>query len=119
MKTSSAKAKGRSLQKFVEERIGKSFNLTYGKDQDVESRGMGQHGTDIRLTPKALKRFPFSVECKNVERGSVWSFIEQARDNQLPNTDWLVVWKRNRTKPIVVMDFETFIKLAGGNNNAG
>jgi hypothetical protein len=39
------------------------------------------------------------------------SFIKQSKDNQLPNTDWLLVIKRKQEKPTVTMDAESFFKM--------
>jgi len=39
------------------------------------------------------------------------SWIDQARQNQKPGTDWLLVMKRSRIKPVVVMDAEVFFRL--------
>lgn len=111
----SAKAKGRELQKWVCEKISDLTGFEWssnGKDDcEIESRPMGQSGTDIRLSAQVLKQFPFSVECKRQESWSIPAWIEQARTNQIKGTDWLLVCKRSRKDPIVVMDAEVFFKL--------
>lgn len=111
IKTSSAKAKGRDLQKWVCEQISKLTGYPWGKDQPIESRPMGQSGVDVRLEQVVLKLFPFSVESKRWENWSVPSWIEQARENQLPNTDWLLVMRKSHRPPVVVMDGEAFFRL--------
>jgi len=107
----SAKSKGRELQKLVAEMISELTGLPYGKDQAIESRPMGQTGTDIRLDTEALKRFPFSVECKAQESWSVPAWIRQARANKLPNTDWLLVAKEKGRGPVCIMDLDTFFRM--------
>lgn len=107
----SAKGKARELQKLVAEKISELIDLPHGKDQAIESRPMGQTGTDIRLDTEALKRFPFSVECKAQEAWSVLAWVEQARANQLPNTDWLLVAKKKGKDPVCIIDLDTFFKL--------
>lgn len=77
----------------------------------IASREMGQPGTDVRLIGEAKERFPFSVECKNQEVWSVPAWIEQAKSNQAPGTDWLLVLKKNRIPPVVIMDAERFFTL--------
>jgi len=109
--TSSAKAKGRGLQQWVAEKISDLLFIPWGKDEMIASREMGQSGTDIRLIGEAKKRFPFSVECKFQESWSVHSWIEQAQANQDKNTDWLLVAKRSRKPPVVIMDAVVFFKL--------
>lgn len=111
MKTSSAKAKGRRLQKWVCDQIAKIINLPTGKDCPIESRPMGQSGVDVRLDKEALKLFPWSIECKNQEKWAIHQWIEQARKNKLKNTNWLLICSRNRRKPVVILDAEVFFGL--------
>ena len=111
IRVSSAKAKGRQLQHWCCEQISKLLGLAWGKDCDIESRPMGQSGTDVRLSKQVIKKFPFSVECKRQENWSVPSWIEQAKKNTLPNTDWLLVMRRSHKPPVIVMDGEAFFKL--------
>ena len=111
MKASSAKKKGRLLQLWVAERISELTGYEHGKDKPIESRPMGQDGTDIRMEKAVLEEFPFSVECKNQETWQPHKWIEQAVKNQLKNTDWLLVCKRNRARPVIMMDAKAFFKL--------
>jgi hypothetical protein len=111
MKTSSAKAKGRRFQQHVAKKIAEKYNLEYGVDKDVQSRGMGQQGIDIALSKTAIKVFPFSCECKNTERLNLWDSIKQAKDNKQEDTEWVLFVKANRKDPIVIMDMETFFEL--------
>lgn len=107
----SAKAKGRNLQKLVCQKISDLVNLPWGKDETIASREMGQAGTDVRLIGEARKKFPFSVECKAQESWSVPAWIRQAKENQLPKTAWLLIFKRKREKPIAVLDLDVFFDL--------
>ena len=113
MNPKSAKAKGRKFQQQVARGIAETHGLSHGKDEDVESRGMGQCGTDVRLSERAKRLFPYSVECKCVERLNFWDAINQARTNILQGTDWLLVVKRNHESPIVILDWEVFLELQG------
>ena len=108
MKTSSAKAKGRLLQQWTRDLILEHFPDL--EPDDVRSTGMGQSGEDIQLSPAARKRFGFSIECKNVERLNVWDAYDQACANS-GDYEPLLVMKKNRKKPLVVMDAESFIEL--------
>jgi len=107
----SAKAKGRNLQNWVAQKISEVLNLPWGKDEMIASREASQSGTDIRLVGEAKERFPFSVECKWQEVWNVHSWIKQAQDNQEEGTDWLVIAKRNRMNPVVIMDAGRFFDL--------
>lgn len=111
MKTSSCKAKGRRLQQFVAERISKLLNLPWGPDELIRSREMGQSGTDISLIGEARDNFPYSIETKNQENWSVHAWIKQAKANCTKDTDWLLVAKRNRNAPVVMIDFDVFFNL--------
>lgn len=111
IKIPSRKAKSRALQKWVAEQISQLTGLPCGKDADIESRPMGQSGTDIRLSREAKELFNFSVECKWQETWNVPGWIEQAKENEMEDTDWLLVIKRSRKDPVVVMDAEAFFNL--------
>lgn len=105
------KAKGRKLQNWVAQQISKLLRIPCGKDKDIQGREMGQSGTDVKLYGKALKLFPFAVECKWQETWSIPAWIKQAKENQLEGTDWLLFCKRNREKQIVILDAEVFFGL--------
>ena len=108
MKTSSAKAKGRRLQQKVRDLLLETF--TELEPDDVRSTSMGAGGEDLLLSPAARRKFGFSVECKNVEKLNVWNAYEQAEAN-CGKHEPLLVMKKNRKKPLVVVDAEYFIKL--------
>ena len=107
MKTSSAKAKGRRFQQWVRDQLIESLNV---HPEDVESRSMGAGGEDLIMARAAREKFPHSIECKNVERLNVWDAYEQAQAN-CGKYEPIVVMKKNRKKPLVVVDAEYFIKL--------
>ena len=108
MKPQSAKAKGRNLQKWVRDLILETW--TELEPDDVRSTSMGAGGEDLLLSPAARRKFGFSVECKNVEKLNVWNAYEQAEAN-CGNHEPLLVMKKNRKKPLVVMDAEAFMEL--------
>ena len=111
MKTSSCKAKGRKLQQYIAEQISNILDIPWGPDELIRSRESGQKGVDVVLLGKAKEKFPWSVECKNVEKLNWWDAIKQARTNQLDGTDWLLVVKKNHECPVVVIDSMVFFKL--------
>ena len=78
MKPQSAKAKGRKLQKWFTELLIERLKLD--KD-DLESRPMGSQGEDIIMGKESRTKFPYSIECKNVERLNVWDAYSQAEAN--------------------------------------
>ena len=107
MKTSSAKAKGRNLQKWVVSQLVEHLGAN---PEDIESRPMGSSGEDVIMGVQTRELFPYSIECKNQEKVNVWSAYEQAESN-CGDYEPLVVIKRNRQKALVVLDAEAFIKM--------
>lgn len=107
MKPQSAKAKGRKLQQWVRDKLIEEFDI---HPEDIKSTSMGAGGEDVTMARAARQKFPFSIECKSVERLNVWEAYEQACANA-GSYEPLVVMKKNRKKPLVVLDAETFIKL--------
>ena len=107
MKTQSAKAKGRRLQQWVRDLLIEKLNV---HPEDVESRSMGAGGEDLIMARAARERFPFSVECKNVEKLNVWEAYEQAKSNS-NDYEPIVIMKKNQKKPLVVVDADFFISL--------
>jgi hypothetical protein len=109
MKPQSAKAKGRNLQKWVRDQLIEQLDV---HPEDIESRSMGAGGEDLIMARAARSKFPFSIECKNVEKLNVWEAYDQAKANS-GDYEPIVVMKKNHKKPLVVVDAEYFIKLFG------
>ena len=107
MKTQSAKAKGRNLQKWVVQKLIETFNI---HPEDIKSCSMGAGGEDVVMARAAREKFPFSVECKNVEKLNVWDAYEQAKAN-CNGYEPIVIMKKNHKKPLVVLDAEHFIEM--------
>lgn len=110
MKTASKKAKGRKLQDMVRDLLLSKFKTL--EEDDIKSAIMGETGEDIKLSPAAKRKIPYSFECKNQERINVWSSLKQAEGNCKKRTP-VLVFKRNRSKTYVAFDIENFIKLIG------
>ena len=108
MKPRSAKNKGKRLQNKVRDLILEKFNQL--EPDDVRSVTMGDSGEDILLSPAARKLFPFSTECKNQEKLNIWSSLEQAESNS-GNHIPIVIFKRNRSKTFVALEFEKLLEL--------
>jgi|TARA_R110001592_G_scaffold28662_3_gene104877 hypothetical protein len=108
MKTSSVKAKGRVLQKWVVDLLIESLSLD---PMDVESRPMSSVGEDIIIGSESRRKFPLSIECKNQEKINVWKSMQQASTNTPKNCEPCLIIKRNHSKPLVVVDAEYFVSL--------
>ena len=109
MKTQSAKAKGRKLQQWVRDQIIEQLEV---HPEDIESRSMGAGGEDLIMARAARQKFPFSVECKNVEKLNVYEAYAQAEANS-GDHEPILFMKKNRKKPLVVVDAEWFVKNFG------
>ena len=108
MKTSSKKGKGRRLQNYVVEKL--LFLFSCLENDDIKAAIMGESGEDIKLSPAARKKIPYSFECKNQERLNILSSLEQAEDN-CKGFDPILVFKRNRTKTYACIDFDLLLNL--------
>ena len=107
MKTQSAKAKGRRLQQWFRDLLIEKLDV---HPEDIESRSMGAGGEDLIMARAARKKFPYSIECKNQENVNVWKSYEQAKENS-KDYEPIVVLKRNKTKPLVLVDADYFVRL--------
>jgi hypothetical protein len=107
MKTSSAKAKGRKLQQWMRTLLIEKLDV---HPEDIESRSMGAGGEDLIMARAAREKFPMSIECKNQEKVNVWEAYKQAEDNS-GKYEPVVIIKRNKSKPLVVVDAEYFVSL--------
>jgi len=114
IQVSSAKAKGRNLQKWTCEKISELLDIPWGYEDEklIQPRLMGQSGTDVVLRGDAFLDFPFDVECKSCEAWSVPAFIRQAKKNTKKGRNWLLVLKRKDIqKPVVVVDADVFFEI--------
>lgn len=79
--------------------------------EDIESRPMGSSGEDLIMGVQTKKIFPYSIECKNQEAVNVWKAYEQCSSNTSSKVESLVIIKRNKSKPLALVDAEYFINL--------
>ena len=107
MRPQSAKAKGRRLQQQFRDLLIEELNI---HPEDIESRSMGAGGEDLIMARAAREKFPYSIECKNVEKLNVWEAYKQAGENS-KNYEPVVVMKKNNHKTLVVIDAEHFVKI--------
>ena len=71
---------------------------------------MGMSGEDIVMSPAAKRVIPYSFECKNQERLNLWSSLDQAESN-CEDRQPVLVFKRNRSKIYVAIEFDHFIDM--------
>ena len=106
MKTSSAKAKGRWLQKWTRDLL---LSLAPSLEpDDIISTSSGARGEDLKFSPAARRIYRLSVECKNQENLNWWSAYDQAVANCPEGCEPIVVGKKNGRKPKVMVDANYF-----------
>lgn len=119
MKIKSAKAKGRRLQQKVVAALRAHFNLP---EADVKSLPMGAQGADVWMSSAALAKFPFAIECKNVEKLNVWKAWEQAKshiflqdgDNGFQGKLYpALVFSRNNSEVLVTLRLDDLLRAMG------
>ena len=110
MKTRSKKAKGRRLQNWVRDMLLIKFRkLT---DNDVVCAIMGERGVDVKLSDKAQKFIPFSIECKNQENlKNIYKAYDQSCYNSKDKLEPIVFIKMNTRNPLVVLDAKYFFNI--------
>ena len=107
MKPQSAKAKGRLFQQQIRDKLIEQLEI---HPEDIKSTSMGAGGEDITMARAAREKFPLSIECKAQESLSVWKAYEQAEAN-CGDYEPVLFIKKNRKKPLVVVDADYFISL--------
>jgi hypothetical protein len=114
MKTSSCKAKGRTLQKYVCQKLHEVFSFLGLEPDDFLSRSMGANGTDVIFSPLATKLVgDYPIECKNVEKLNVPQvYAEHA--GKYPGKRALLVHKKNHSKALVTLSLDDFLKILEG-----
>lgn len=107
--TSSAKAKGRKLQQWARDQILASFPSL--DVSDVRSTSMGASGEDVLLSKAGRDVFPYSVECKALNKIAAYKFLDQATSNCPDNAEPVAIIKADRRKPLALMDADHFFNL--------
>ena len=111
MRPSSAKQKGRSFQQYIRDILLKAAESL--EPDDIRSTSMGAGGEDIQLSPAARREYPYSIECKNVEKLNIWEAIKQAKENAGRHIP-VVCFKRNRHEAWIAMPMQTFMERFHG-----
>ena len=112
MKTRSAKAKGKRLEKWVLGKILETFPTLTNEDARI-TIGV-ETGADIKLSAKAREIFCYSVECKNREVfNTLYSYYTQALKNST-GEQAIVFIKMNDKLPMAIMDAGHFFTLLKG-----
>ena len=112
MKTKSKKAKGRRLQNWVRDDLLKRFPKF--NDNDIMCAIMRERGEDIKLSNKARKSIPISIECKNQDTfKNLYKAYGQSCYNSKGKLEPIVFVKMNQQEPLVVLDAKYFLDGLG------
>jgi hypothetical protein len=73
---------------------------------------MGVSGEDLWMSTKAEGVYPYSVECKNVEKLNIWQAIKQSeveakKNGKIP----LVAFTKNKEDTYVAIPIEEFLEI--------
>jgi len=109
MRPQSAKAKGRRFQQLIRDLLLKVAGSKLEAD-DIRSTSMGAGGEDIQLSPAARKLFPYSIECKNVEKLNIWDAIKQAKANAGKYVP-MVAFARNNHEAWIAIPADKYMEL--------
>ena len=110
IKTQSAKAKGRDLQKHIRKKLLEIFTVL--EEDDVVSRPMGSGGTDLMLSPKAQRAVGISFEAKNTRKSPSVGELKQSKANAYPGSLPAVAWKpfgKGYDDTLVMFNLEEFL----------
>lgn len=107
MRPQSCKAKGRRLQQEVCQSLIDTASQVLKKD-DVKSTSMGAPGEDVQFSPLARQIYPFSIECKNVEKINIWDAIKQA-ESQNRAYKPMVCFSKNGEEIYVAVKLKDFL----------
>lgn len=108
MRVQSAKNKGRRLQQQTRDALLKARPDLH--PDDIRSTSMGADGEDIQMSKAAREIYPYSIECKNVEKLNIWEAIYQSRSNCGGHTP-VVVFSKNHEAPWIALPLDDFLKL--------
>lgn len=107
--------KGRSFQRKIKEMIQSAFDLS---DDDIRTAIGAENGCDIKLSKVARDKVGLSIECKNQQKISLWSALEQAKANVEPNTEPALIFHRSKPgnrEVWITVPLEHYLELKRGN----
>jgi hypothetical protein len=104
----SAKAKGMRFQNEVRDAM-----LAVRPDlepDDIRTATAGALGEDILFSPAARRIFKMSVECKMVEKLTIWDAINQARSNSKGHVP-AVAFRKNNEEAYIAVPLSFFLEF--------
>jgi len=107
--TRSAKAKGRTGQQEVRDKLLETFPEF--EPDDIKSTTMGDGGEDIQLSPAARKTMPISIEVKRRKAGmkTAYDYLDQAGKHG--KGEPVVFYRSDRQPWIIMVGMEHYMEL--------
>jgi hypothetical protein len=110
MTPASKKAKGRTFQNWVRDKLFEAFKNFGLRAEDIKGTSMGVSGEDLQFSPFARDLIGISVECKSHKSFAVYKIYEQCVTNAKGNEP-VVFIKQNNSKPLALVDANHYISL--------
>ncbi len=113
--SSARKQKGKATQDKTVELLTKKIPEMVGS---ISTAKMGAHGEDIIISPEMREQFPYSIECKQDEKGfsRIYKAMAQSRQQvdalaaEIPVQPVAVIQQKD-ARPLAVMDFEAWAEM--------
>ncbi len=107
MKTRSAKAKGKTLERLIRDKLIEKFHLT---SDEIRCTIGSENGEDIKLSKKAQALIPLQIEAKARATMSIYTYYTQACSHKA-GLEPCVIVKINRRKPLICLDLDYFLEI--------
>lgn len=100
----SKRSKGKALENWLAGRL-RSLGI------DKSARSMPGSGAFSHFKSDIYTSLPYSFECKNQENTKVWEWYEQARSDAGMNKTPIVVFKRNYSPPMALLQADDLLDM--------
>jgi len=106
MKPAGKREKGRRLELRFAKLLRRS-----GLDKGARRRPFSGGVWGVMGRGDIITRLPFSFECKNTERLSLWKFWEQAEEQASPSRPPVLIYSSNYRPIMAIMKADTFLEI--------
>ena len=96
---------------------GKTFErwvARYLRESGYEEARRGQQFKGGADSPDVIGLDGFHIECKNTQQWNAYKFVEQSERDAGENEKPIVIAKKNRKRPLVMMYLDDFMEVIHG-----
>ncbi len=111
MLTRSSKAKGKTLERYIRDKLIQIFHLA---SDEIRCTISSENGEDLKLSKSAQEKIPLKIEAKSRKTMALYAFYEQAKGHP-GELEPVVIVKANRKPVLIIVDLDYFLKLLKGN----